>query len=109
MANDMLKKCCDDINKYSSADEALVASMLKTYRLVISKSDSRLVACSDAAELATIRKNFLQKKLGMTKSDTELDELIAGVCAKMKGARQKNRLTFYYLLVEATASQGVFS
>lgn len=107
--SDMLEKCCDDINKYSKADEAMVASMLKSYRLVLSKADTRLVACSDPAELETVKKNFLQKKLGLKKSDAELDALVAGVCEKMKGVNQKNRLTFYYLLVEATNSQSVFS
>lgn len=106
---DMLEKCCDDINKYSTADQALVASMLKSYRLVLTKADTRLVACSDPAELETVKKNFLQKKLGLKNSDAELDALIAGVCEKMQASNQKNRLTFYYLLVEATGSQGVFS
>jgi len=107
--SEMLEKCCGDINKYSTADEALVASMLKSYRLVLSKADTRLVACSDPAELETVKKNFLQKKLGLKKSDAELNALIAGVCDKMKASNQKNRLTFYYLLVEATGTQSVFS
>ncbi len=38
-----------------------------------------------------------------------LDALMATVCEKMKESRQKNRLTFYYLLVEKTGSQGVFA
>lgn len=109
MASDMHKKCCDDINKFSKADEDLVSTMLKSYRLVMSKADTRLVACSDPKELVTVRKNFLQKKLGLNKSDAELDALIAGVCEKMKASRQKQRLTFYYLLVEASKSQKVFS
>lgn len=107
--SDILEKCCDDINKYSTADQVLVASMLKSYRLVLSKPDTRLVACSDPAELEIVKKNFLQKKLGLKKSDAELDALIAEVCEKMKASNQKNRLTFYYLLVEATGTQSVFS
>ena len=109
MSSDMLKKCCDDINRYSTADEGLVASMLKTYQLVMSNNDASSVACSDSAELETIKKNFLQKKLGLSKSDSEMDALIADVCEKMKADRRKSRLTFYYLLVEATSSQGVFA
>ena len=87
----------------------MVATMLKSYRLVLSKADTRLVACSDPAELETVKKNFLQKKLGLEKTDAELDALISGVCEKMKASNQKNRLTFYYLLVEASGSQSVFS
>lgn len=106
--SDMLAKCCADVKKYSKTNEDLVAAMLKTYRLVLSKSDTRLVACGDPAELQRVKKNFLQKKLGLKKSDAELDALIADTCEKMKASRQKNRLTFYYLLVEATGKQGVF-
>lgn len=108
MKKDMHKTCCDNINKFSKADEALVKAMLKSYRLVMSKPDTRLVACSDPKELQTVRKNFLQKKLGLKSSDAELDALVAGVCEQMKASRQKNRLTFYYLLVEATGTQSVF-
>ncbi len=109
MTEDMHAKCCADINKFSKADHDLVTSMLKTYRLVLSKADTRLVACSDPKELATVKKNFLQKKLGLKKSDEELDALLAKVCEQMKDSRQKNRLTFYYLLVEATGKQGIFA
>ena len=108
MKKDMQTTCCDNINKFSKADEALVKAMLKSYRLVMSKPDTRLVACSDPNELKTVRKNFLQKKLGLKSSDAELDALVAGVCEQMKASRQKNRLTFYYLLVEATGTQSVF-
>jgi hypothetical protein len=106
--SEQVEKCCTDINKYNQANQELVAAMLKTYRLVMSKADTRLVACSDPAELDTVKKNFLQKKLGLKLSDEELDALIADACEKMKATRQKNRLTFYYLLVEATNSQHVF-
>jgi len=108
MAEDLHAKCCADINNYSKADHDLVTAMLKSYRLVLSKPDTRLVACSDPKELATVKKNFLQKKLGLKKSDEELDALLAQACEKMKASRQKNRLTFYYLLVEATGTQSVF-
>ena len=106
--SDMLAKCCADVKKYSKTNEDLVAAMLKTYRLVLSKPDTRLVACSDPDELARVKKNFLQKKLGLKKSDAELDALLADTCEKMKASRQKNRLTFYYLLVEATGKEKVF-
>lgn len=109
MAEDMHAKCCADIDKYSKANHDLVTSMLKTYRLVLSKADTRLVACSDVKELERVKKNFLQKKLGLKQSDDELDALVAKVCEQMKDSRQKNRLTFYYLLVEATGSQAVFA
>ncbi len=89
-----------DIKKYAKkpVDEAAVAAMEKTYRLVLSQPDSRYVACSDPAEVETVRENFLKKKLGLTGGD--LDGGIKTVCEAMKDERLRSRLTFYYLLAE---------
>jgi Protein of unknown function (DUF2853) len=89
-----------DIKKYAKkpVNEAAVATMEKTYRLVLSNADSRYVACSDPAEVETVRENFLKKKLGL--SDGDLDGAIEAVCEAMKDERLKSRLTFYYLLAE---------
>ena len=89
-----------DINKYTdSVDEDVVAAMEKTYRLVLSKADSAVVAYGDPAELETLKKNFLIKKLGLSDADG-LDDAIAAVGEKMKGVSRKNRLTVYYLLAQ---------
>ena len=89
-----------DVKKYAKApvEEAAVAGLLKTYRLVLSKADTRYVACSDPAERLRVRKNFLEKKLGLTGGD--LDQAIEAVCTTMQADRTKSRLTFYYLLAE---------
>ena len=47
-----------------------------------------------------MRDNFLKKKLGLDKQDSELDQAITAVAAKLKGDRTKNRVTVYYLLAE---------
>ena len=89
-----------DISKYTdSVDAAAVAGMEKTYRLVLSRSDTALVAWSDPEELETVARNFLVKKLGLP-DDESLDEGIAAVGAKLKGVSRKNRLVVYYLLAE---------
>lgn len=89
------------IAKYvSNPDEEVVASLLKTYRLAVSNADAALVSFGDAAELATVRENFLKKKLGLTQSDAELDAAIAEVGAQMKDGRPNPRLAVYYLLAE---------
>jgi len=90
----------EDVKKYAkkAVNEKAVEGMVKTYRLVLSKPDTRYVACSDKAELETVRKNFLEKKLGLTGDD--LDASIKTVCETMKASRSKSRLTFYYLLAE---------
>ena len=89
-----------DVKKYAkkAVNEKALAGMEKTYRLVLSKPDTRFVACSDKAEFETVRKNFLEKKLGLSGDD--LDASIKTVCETMKASRSKSRLTFYYLLAE---------
>ncbi len=47
-----------------------------------------------------MRENFLKKKLGCTEDDATLDKAIAAVGEKMKGTRNRNRVTVYYLLAE---------
>lgn len=90
----------EDVKKYAKqpVNEKAVEGLAKTYRLVLSKADSKYVAASDKAELETVRKNFLEKKLGL--SGPDLDASIKAVADKMKGDRTKSRLTFYYLLAE---------
>ncbi len=98
-----------DIRKYApDADDAVVAKMLSTYRLVLSRRDSAYVATSDAEEVARVRKNFLKKKLGLTDDDATLDAAIAEVAAQMKGDRTKSRATVYYLLAEKFGKLDVF-
>ena len=89
-----------DIKKYTSKpiNETAVAHLVKTYQLVMSRADSKYVACSDPSELGRVRDNFLKKKLKLEAGD--LDEAIKAVCTTMRAARSKSRLTFYYLLAE---------
>jgi hypothetical protein len=98
-----------DVKKYAkgSVDEAAVAGLLKTYRLVLSKADTRYVACADPGERERVRNNFLKKKLGLSGDD--LDAAVEAVCAAMKADRTKSRLTFYYLLAERYGKLATFT
>lgn len=91
------------------ADTAIVDKMAATYRLVLNDRDAALVSASDPAELATVRENFLKKKLGLTQSDDELDAAIADVLAQMKNGKPNPRLALYYLLAEKFDKLDVFS
>lgn len=98
-----------DIKKYAPhADDAVIAKMLSTYRLALSKRDSAYVATSDPAEVATVKKNFLQGKLGLTLDDATLDAAIKEVATLMKADRTKSRATVYYLLAEKFNKLDVF-
>lgn len=97
-----------DVKKYAKhpVNEAALNAMAKTYRLVMSQSDTKYVACSDPAERDRVRDNFLKKKLGLSSPD--LDAAIKTVCESMKSDRTKSRLTFYYLLAEHYGKLGMF-
>lgn len=89
-----------DLKKFAKKpiNEAAAAGMMKAYALVMSKSDTRYVACTDPTELERVRENFLKKKLGLKSAD--LDASIKATCEHMKSDKTKSRLTFYYLLAE---------
>ena len=82
-------------------DTELVDKLAKTYRLVLSKRDTQLVACGQPKELETIKKNFLIKKLKLDISEKRMDNALAYVCEQMgKSNPRKSRLVFYYLLIK---------
>ncbi|WP_040162374.1 DUF2853 family protein [Nigerium massiliense] len=98
-----------DVKKHApGADDAVVAKLVSTYRLVMSNTDTAYVAFGDKEELKTVRENFLKKKLGLTQSDDELDKAIAEVGAELKGVNRRSRITVYYLLADKFGKLGVF-
>lgn len=91
----------DAVRKYvSNVNTAALDGMAKNYALALSNKDSQYVAASDESERATVRDNFLKKKLGLTNSDAELDAAVVAVGETMKADRMKSRLAFYYILAE---------
>ena len=64
----------------------------------IYNADSATVSGSDPSELATVKNNFLIKKLGLNDS-AELEDAIAAVMGTYgKSNRNKYRVVVYYLL-----------
>ncbi len=76
----------------------------------IYKKDSETIACSQASELETVKKNFLQKKLSLTNDDATLDAAIKKVCETM-GSSNKNkyRALFYALLTKEFSKESVYA
>ena len=98
-----------DVKKFDkNADDALITAIFKGLGPSVHNKDASLVSCSDPKELATVRKNFLLKKLGM-KDVPELDAAIKEVCETMKSSRQKSRVTFYYLLTKKLGKESVYA
>jgi len=107
--SDVFEKGLADIKKYdSNPDEALVKALAKNYALVMGNKDASSVACSDPAEKATVRDNFLKKKLGLSMDDSDLDVAVEEACKTMSADRLKSRLTMYYLLTKKFGKESVF-
>jgi hypothetical protein len=94
-----------DVAKYTGqVNDAAVAAIVKYCGIALRNADSALVSGSDPKELATVRTGFAAKKLGL--DATTADAGIKAVVEKMKGSNRKSRVTFYYLLAEATGTLG---
>ncbi|MGI9606845.1 MAG: DUF2853 family protein [Acidimicrobiales bacterium] len=89
-------------------NDALLEAVAKSLGPSLYKADARLVATSQKSELATIRKNFLIKKLGC-KDDAKLDKAMDKAIAKIGPSnRHKLRSVFYYVLVKEMKKESVF-
>jgi len=75
----------------------------------IYNKDAATVSGSDEKELATVKNNFLIKKLGLADS-ADLDKAIDGVMEKYgRSNRNKYRAVVYYLLTVHFGKQKVYS
>jgi hypothetical protein len=94
-----------DIATYTSpVNQAAVDAIVKYCGIALRNADSSLVSGTDPQELGRVRTGFAAKKLGLSAADA--DAGMAKVVEKMKGVNRKSRVTFYYLLAEATGTMG---
>lgn len=90
-----------DVKRYAAAaDDTVIAAIIKHLGIALKSTDASLVSCSSKDELERVRESWLKKKLKLTDDDKTLDQGIKAVCEKMKGDKNKQRVTFYYLLAE---------
>jgi small subunit ribosomal protein S1 len=111
-----MSKLQEKIDLYTSEAEKLgIAIDADLFKLVakglgpsIYKEDAELVSSSNKAELDTIKKNFLIKKLGQEDNE-KLDEAIQKVIDTLGSSnRRKYRALFYYLLVKELGAESVY-
>jgi hypothetical protein len=94
-----------DVKKYApNASDVHIAAVVKYCGIALRNKDSSLVSGSDKSELDRVRDGFAAKKLGLDAAAAEAG--IKKVVEKMKADRSKHRVTFYYLLAEATDTLG---
>jgi Protein of unknown function (DUF2853) len=92
-----------DVKKFTTnVNEAAVAAIVKYCGIALRNKDSSLVSSTDPAELERVRVGFATKKLALT--DAQWESGSKAVIAKMKSDKTKERVTFYYLLAEATGT-----
>ena len=92
-----------DIAKFTgTVDEDAVEEIVKYCGIALRSRDAAMVSGSDPHELETIRDGFAAKKLGLAPESA--DAAISAVAEKMKVDHSKSRVTFYYLLAEATGT-----
>jgi len=100
------KKFMDDRDLRSNTD--LLRAVTKGLGPSIYKRDAETVSGSDAKELATVKKNFLIKKLGLT-DGPELDKGIEEVMERIgKSERNKYRAVVYYMLMKKFDKESVY-
>jgi hypothetical protein len=95
-----------DVKKYDpKADAAVVDKIVKHLGIALRSKDASMVSCSDKSELGRVRDKWCMKKLGATDA-AAADAVVAKVCGQMKAARQKSRVTFYYLVAKEMGKLG---
>ncbi|MDM9630784.1 DUF2853 family protein [Robiginitalea aurantiaca] len=83
----------------ASVDHERLDAMVNRLKTVVDNLDATLVSVSDESELETVRRNFVQKTLGVSDKDKGMAAINA-VAGKMSGIHQKSRPAFYYLVQE---------
>lgn len=90
-------------------DRDLLSKIAKSLGPSLYKRDSSLVAAAQKAELETIKKNYLIKKLGC-KDGPELDKALETAVKKIgKSRRNKLRPVFYYILCKELGKEKVYA
>ena len=94
-----------DVKRYDSgADDAIIDKIVKHLGIALRSRDASLVSCSDQSELDRVIEKWCGKKLGIAEAAGA--ELVSKVCEEMKGDRQKQRVTFYYLVAKHAGKLG---
>ena len=93
------KDYIEDVKRYDSgASLEHVRKVVNYCGIALRSRDASLVSCSDETEKNRVRDGYCSKKLGMdaATAGTAVDV----VCQTMKADRNKQRVTFYYLLAK---------
>lgn len=108
--DELIAKYAEDLKSKCKMvpDMALLTKVAVGCGPAIYDNDASTVAASQTAELETIKKNFLMKKLGLADSPA----LTAGINAVIdiygRSERNKYRAVVYYMLVKQFAKEAAY-
>lgn len=107
--DDVMDKCVKQMKEQKiPVNRELLEAIGKSLGPSLYNRDASLVAAGQKAELETIKKNFLIKKLGCP-DDAKLDKALEKAVDKIgKSRRNKLRPVFYYLLVKNLKKESVY-
>lgn len=108
--DELIAKYADDLrNKCKmEPDMALLTKVAIGCGPAIYNADSATVAGSDAAELETVKKNFLMKKLGLADSPALMEGINAVMNTYGKSERNKYRAVVYYMLAKHFKKESIY-
>lgn len=92
----------------SNPDVDLLRKIAQSMGPSIYNSDASTVSSSSESEMETVRKNFIDKKLGIS-DEAKANEALNQVIEKYgRSNRNKYRVVIYYLLTRHFNKEGVF-
>jgi hypothetical protein len=108
--DDLIAKYADDLRNKCKVepDMALLTKVTIGCGPAIYNADSSTVAGTDAAELETVKANFLVKKLGLADGPALMDAIGAVIETYGKSERNKYRAVIYYMLVKHFGKEAVY-
>jgi hypothetical protein len=109
--DELIAKYADDLrNKCKiEPDMALLTKVTIGCGPAIYNADSSTVAGTDPAEMETVKKNFLMKKLGLADSPALMEAINAVINIYGKSERNKHRAVVYYMLAKHFGKESVYA
>ena len=108
--DDLIAKYAEDLKTKCkiNPDLALLTKVTIGCGPAIYNADSSTLAGSDPAELETVKKNFLIKKLGLADGPALDEALSAALDTYGRSERNKYRAVVYYILTKHFGKEAVF-
>ena len=109
--DELIAKYADDLKTKIGVepDMSLLEKVTIGCGPAIYNADAATVAGSQAAELETVKNNFLIKKLGLADSPELMDGINAVIEQYGKSERNKYRAVVYYLLTKHFGKEAVYA